>query len=182
MIAPLPARGEPFRYPAGAFRRLSHLARGPASTLSGFRARVLEECPVAAPAPSRRSGRGGGGGRSCGRRPRPAGSWIWSPNDMAARLDPPGPRGRDQRPPGPLLDLNIGTAAPPCVKPSWPRGTETRDSHQVRRPSSIDATSYRQGPAPAGPLRITSHCHHGRQAATARIAVRTHARRDSSDR
>ena len=63
---------------------LLRLTFAPASTLAGFRAWVLEECPVAPgrraprpappPAPAR-PGRGGGGTR--GRRPRPPGSWIW---------------------------------------------------------------------------------------------------------
>ena len=62
---------------------LLRLALAPASTLTGFRAWVLEECPVA---PGRRArpapppalpGRAGGGGRFRGRRPRPPGSWIW---------------------------------------------------------------------------------------------------------
>jgi hypothetical protein len=60
---------------------LLRLALAPASTLAGFRAWVLEECPVApaaASAPRRRRpvpARAGGGGRSRGRRPRPPGSW-----------------------------------------------------------------------------------------------------------
>ena len=49
---------------------LLRLALAPASTLAGFRAWVLEECPVA-PA------RGRPPYRLRGRRPRPAGSWIW---------------------------------------------------------------------------------------------------------
>ena len=63
---------------------LLRLALAPASTLAGFRAWVLEECPVApgrrAPRPAPpppRPGRAGGGGRTRGRRPRPPGSWIW---------------------------------------------------------------------------------------------------------
>ena len=62
---------------------LLRLVLAPASTLAGFRAWVLEECPVApgrraprlAPRPHR-TGRAGGAGRSRGRRPRPAASWI----------------------------------------------------------------------------------------------------------
>ncbi len=63
---------------------LLRLTCAPASTLSGFRAWVLEECPVApgrraprpapAPAPARP---GRGRGRTRGRRPRPPGSWTW---------------------------------------------------------------------------------------------------------
>ena len=59
---------------------LLRLALAPASTLAGFRAWVLTECPVApgrrapAPAPSGPARPGRGGGRSRGRRPRPAGS------------------------------------------------------------------------------------------------------------
>ena len=71
---------------------LLRLALAPASTLAGFRAWVLEECPVA---PGRRAasphlprpGRAGAGGRSRGRRPRPPGSFPWSPNGTG--LSPP---------------------------------------------------------------------------------------------
>ena len=73
---------------------LLRLALAPVSTLAGFRAWVLEECPVA---PGRRAHRpvppsaeaplGQAGGRSRGRRPRPADSFPWSPNDMG--LSPP---------------------------------------------------------------------------------------------
>jgi hypothetical protein len=52
---------------------LLRLALAPASTLTGFRARVLAECPVA-PAAGRRPR------RTRGRRPKPPGSWTWSPN------------------------------------------------------------------------------------------------------
>ena len=62
---------------------LLRLALAPASTLSGFRAWVLTECPVAPgrrlprPAPPLTPTRPGGGrGTSRGRRPRPPGSWI----------------------------------------------------------------------------------------------------------
>ena len=64
---------------------LLRLALAPASTLAGFRAWVLEECPVApgrrAPTPGRRPH------RTRGRRPRPPGSSIWSPNGTG--LSPP---------------------------------------------------------------------------------------------
>ena len=63
---------------------LLRLALAPASTLAGFRAWVLEECPVA---PGRRAPRpvpppaparpGRGMGTRPRRRPRPPGSWIW---------------------------------------------------------------------------------------------------------
>ena len=75
---------------------LLRLALAPASTLAGFRAWVLEECPVA---PGRRAARPalrrsgppgpGRGGRSRGRRPRPPGSFLWSPNGTAR--SPPSP-------------------------------------------------------------------------------------------
>ena len=58
---------------------LLRLAVAPASTLAGFRAWVLAECPVA---PGRRRPR-----RTRGRRPRRPGSWIWSPNGTG--LSPP---------------------------------------------------------------------------------------------
>ena len=62
---------------------LLRLALAPASTLAGFRAWVLEECPVApgrraprlAPPPAP-TGRAEEAGRSRGRRPRPPASWI----------------------------------------------------------------------------------------------------------
>ena len=70
---------------------LLRLALAPVSTLAGFRAWVLEECPVA---PGRRAAPppdpdrpGPGGGRSRGRRPRPPGSFAWSPNGTG--LSPP---------------------------------------------------------------------------------------------
>ena len=59
---------------------LLRLALAPASTLTGFRAWVLAECPVA-PGRRRRPR------RTRGRRPRPPGSWIWSPNGTG--LSPP---------------------------------------------------------------------------------------------
>ena len=75
---------------------LLRLTLAPASTLAGFRAWVLEQCPVA---PGRRAARpapppaadrpGEGGGRSRGRRPRPPGSFLWSPNGTG--LSPPSP-------------------------------------------------------------------------------------------
>ena len=75
---------------------LLRLALAPASTLAGFRAWVLEECPVAPgrraarPAPPSAAARPGrGGGRSRGRRPRPPGSFLWSPNGTG--LSPPSP-------------------------------------------------------------------------------------------
>ena len=72
---------------------LLRLALAPVSTLAGFRAWVLEECPVAPgrrAAPPRRlprPGRARAGGRSRGRRPRPPGSFLWSPNGTG--LSPP---------------------------------------------------------------------------------------------
>ena len=59
---------------------LLRLALAPASTLAGFRAWVLQECPVA---PGRRARQlWPAPHRTRGRRPRPPGSWIWSPNGM----------------------------------------------------------------------------------------------------
>ena len=71
---------------------LLRLALAPVSTLAGFRAWVLEECPVAPgrrarPAIACRGPAGPAGGRSRGRRPRPAGSFPWSPNGTG--LSPP---------------------------------------------------------------------------------------------
>jgi hypothetical protein len=73
---------------------LLRLALAPASTLAGFRAWVLEECPVA---PGRRAprpaappapARPGQGRETVPRKaPRPPGSLIWSPNGTA--LSPP---------------------------------------------------------------------------------------------
>ena len=72
---------------------LLRLALAPASTLAGFRAWVLEECPVApgrrAAPPSAPARRARARGRSRGRRPRPPGSFLWSPNGTA--LSPPFP-------------------------------------------------------------------------------------------
>ena len=72
---------------------LLRLALAPASTLAGFRAWVLEQCPVA---PGRRAAPppvpdrpGQVSGRSRGRRPRPPGSFPWPPNGTA--LSPPSP-------------------------------------------------------------------------------------------
>ena len=85
----------------GLARWLLRLALAPASTLAGFRAWVLAECPVApgrrAPAPGRRPR------RPRGRRPRPPGSWPWPPNGTG--LSPPSrstpsPRSAPTSPPG----------------------------------------------------------------------------------
>ena len=88
---------------------LLRLTLAPASTLAGFRAWVLEECPVA---PGRRATRptrhlaptqpGRGGGRSRGRRPRPPASFLWSPNGTA------------HSPPSPSI-------ASPRSAPPWPQ-------------------------------------------------------------
>ena len=89
---------------------LLRLALAPASTLAGFRAWVLAECPVApgrrapapAPAPSP---------QVRGRRPRRPGSFLWSPNGTA--LSPPSPLIASPRsaPPWPQqADLNTGAA------------------------------------------------------------------------
>ena len=66
---------------------LLRLTLAPVSTLAGFRAWVLEQCPVA---PGRRAARPApppaadrpvrARGRSRGRRPRPPASFLWSPN------------------------------------------------------------------------------------------------------
>ena len=58
---------------------LLRLALAPASTLAGFRAWVLAECPVA---PGHRAPRPAPAAvtASRGRRPRPPGSFLWSPN------------------------------------------------------------------------------------------------------
>ena len=88
---------------------LLRLALAPASTLAGFRAWVLAECPVApgrrAPAPGRRPR------RTRGRRPRPPGSWTWPPNGTG--LSPPSrstpsPRSAPTSPPG--VGLHPGAA------------------------------------------------------------------------
>ena len=67
---------------------LLRLALAPASTLAGFRAWVLAECPVA-PGRRRRPR------RTRGRRPRRPGSWIWSPNGTGLS-----PRSRSTPSPG----------------------------------------------------------------------------------
>ena len=79
---------------------LLRLALAPASTLAGFRAWVLAECPVAPGrrAPARRPAHRR---RSRGRRPRPPGSFLWSPNGTA--LSPPSP-----------------SIASPRSAPTWP--------------------------------------------------------------
>ena len=57
---------------------LLRLALAPASTLAGFRAWVLEQCPVA---PGRRAPAARPASAPDPRkRPRRPGSWIWSPN------------------------------------------------------------------------------------------------------
>ena len=117
---------------------LLRLALAPASTLAGFRAWVLEECPVAPgrrarPAPPPARSRPGRERRSRGRRPRPPGSWIWPPNGTG--LSPPS---RSTPSPGSAPNSRPSPActpappAPPCARPSWPRRTETPDDHQVR--------------------------------------------------
>jgi hypothetical protein len=126
---------------------LLRLALAPVSTLAGFRAWVLEECPVA---PGRRAARpapppaaarpGRGGGRSRGRRPRPPGSLSWSPNGTG--LSPPSrwiasPRSAPPWPPRPTF--TSAPPAPPSAKPSSPPATETPHDAQVRhRPGRPD--------------------------------------------
>ena len=101
----------------GLARWLLRLALAPASTLAGFRAWVLAECPVApgrrAPAPGRRPR------RPRGRRPRRPGSWPWPPNGTG--LSPPSrstpsPRSAPPSPPWPACTPE--PPAPPCAKPS----------------------------------------------------------------
>ena len=97
---------------------LLRLALAPASTLAGFRAWVLEECPVAPgrraarPAPPSAAARPGrAGGRSRGRRPRPPGSFPWSPNGTG--LSPPSrwiASPRISAALAPQADLNPGAA------------------------------------------------------------------------
>ena len=92
---------------------LLRLALAPASTLAGFRAWVLEECPVAPGrrASPRRRPAGPGRGRSRGRRPRRPGSLPWSPNGTGLS-----PRSRSIASPGsaptsrPSVGLNPGAA------------------------------------------------------------------------
>ena len=84
----------PLAIVGGAVLWLLRLLLAPASTLAGFRAWVLEECPVApgrraTPPPPFRTGPARAGGRSRGRRPRPPGSFLWSPNGTG--LSPPSP-------------------------------------------------------------------------------------------
>ena len=77
---PPPTSATPLAILGGLLLWLLRLALAPASTLSGFRAWVLDECPVA---PGRRAPKlGPAPHRTRGRRPRPPGSWIWSPNGM----------------------------------------------------------------------------------------------------
>ena len=115
---------------------LLRLALAPASTLAGFRAWVLEECPVApgrrarpAPPPARSRPRRR---RSRGRRPRPPGSWTWPPNGTG--LSPPS---RSTPSPGSAPNSRPSSActpappAPPSARPSWPPRTEPPDDHQV---------------------------------------------------
>ena len=83
---------------------LLRLALAPASTLAGFRAWVLAECPVApgrrrAPAPHPRKATKTGPLPGSGHR-----------TARVSRLDPAQPRRRDQRRPGPPADLNPGAA------------------------------------------------------------------------
>jgi hypothetical protein len=66
---------------------LLRLALAPASTLSGFRAWVLAECPVAPPAALQRTPHRTGPGSAA--RPRRPASFLWSPNGTA--LSPPSP-------------------------------------------------------------------------------------------
>ena len=85
----------PLAVVGGLILWLLRLALAPASTLAGFRAWVLDECPVApgrrarrpAPAASPRGRTGGDppAGRPRTRAPgrRPPGSWPWSPSGTA---------------------------------------------------------------------------------------------------
>ena len=106
---------------------LLRLALAPASTLAGFRAWVLEECPVA---PGRRA-------RSSGRprtapaegdqdRPVPGSGHRTA---WASRLDPAAPRRRDQRRPGP--------PARPERRRRPHRPAQSRPGRPERRPPMI---------------------------------------------
>src|SRR5262249_29008351 len=111
--------GTPLAIVGGLALWLLRLALAPASTLAGFRAWVLAECPVA-PGPRRRPR------RTRGRRPRRPGSWIWSPNGTGLS-----PSSRSTASPGSAPTWphsSTWTPAPPgprCVRPSWPPGTES---------------------------------------------------------
>ena len=88
---------------------LLRLALAPASTLAGFRAWVLDECPVA---PGRRAPKLRPAARAApaeGDQDRPV-PGSGHRTAWASRLDPAAPRRRDQRRPGPQLDLNTGAA------------------------------------------------------------------------
>ena len=91
---------------------LLRLALAPASTVAGFRAWVLSNArsPPAA-APPRPAPTGPGTRRSRGRRPRPPGSFLWSPNGTAH--SPPSPLIASPRSAphlAPHADLNTGAA------------------------------------------------------------------------
>ena len=97
---------------------LLRLTMAPASTLAGFRAWVLEECPVApgrhAPRPGPaatpgppRPGEEDGPGESDQDRPLPGSSHR---TEWASRLDPPRRHRPDRLGPGPPVDLNPGAA------------------------------------------------------------------------
>ena len=169
---------------------LLRLALAPASTLTGFRAWVLAECPVA---PGRRAPAARPAPRRTrGRRPRRPGSWIWSPNGTG--LSPPS---RSMPWPGSAPNSRLGRActlappAPPCARPSWPRRTETPDDHQVRhrpgrRPDPVrlrdmgvparPAPARQPRPAPAHPAAPAAAPRQGlrprRQPAPALVPVR----------
>ena len=144
--APLAAdAATPLAILGGLLLWLLRLALAPASTLAGFRAWVLEECPVA---PGRRAPRpapppaprppGRGRGRTRGRRPRPPGSWIWSPNGTG--LSPRSrstPRRRDQRRPGPP------GRPEPRRRPHRP--AQSRPGRPERRPPMMHQVRHRPG-------------------------------------
>ena len=114
---------------------LLRLALAPASTLAGFRAWVLAECPVA---PGRRGARAA---PEEGDQDRPV-PGSGHRTARASRLDPAHPRRRDQRRPGPPArpEHRRRPHRPAQSRPKTPAAKESRSSPScTAKPSSPDA-------------------------------------------
>ena len=128
---------------------LLRLALAPASTLAGFRAWVLAECPVA---PGRRARpappRPGRGRRTVPRKATKTGRFLDQVTERHGSLAqiPLRAVAGISADLAPLSACTPAPPAPPCARPSWPPGTEPPDDHQVRHRPGHRAHRGRRSP------------------------------------